>query len=462
MAESLKYINGRAGLKTILCLCLGLVILWPSATEAQRRSLPPVIRDTEIENILAEWSAPILKAAKLGPNSVDVILVQSPQVNAFVAGGANIFFYTGLLEKTDGPGEIMGVFAHELGHITGGHLIKTRDALQRASYESILGVVLGVGAAILSGDGGAAAAGSAAGTGIAGRRFLAHSRINESSADQAALSFFEAAEFNPDGLGTFLQKLQGEELLPTSRQSEYVRTHPLTRNRIEAVEARAEKSPYMNASFPAHWDEQHARMKAKLLGFISPGQVAWSYDDRDQSIAARYARTIAAYQENRVEEAVAGIDALIAEEPKNPYFHELKGQILVDFSRIEEGIPAYRQASELLPDAPLFRVALAHALIESGNATERLNEAIDNLERALRDEGRSTRIRRLLATAYGRLGEEDLAAINLAEEALLQRRFSYARRQANGVLESAPQNSRAWLQAKDLLAHMKTLKIKDN
>lgn len=459
MTENLKQIKDyRKG--TFLSLLMMIVMLWPVPIIAQGRSLPPIIRDTEIEETFKEWSEPILDAARVDPGSVNIILVQSPQINAFVAGGANIFFYTGLLQKTDGPGEILGVFAHELGHITGSHLIAGREAMKRASYESILGVVLGIGAAILSGDSGAAAAGVSGGSTIAGRRFLAHTRINESSADQAALSFFETAKFNPEGLGTFLEKLQGEELLPSSRQSEYVRTHPLTRDRINAVEARADKSLYQDAAFPAHWYEQHARMKAKLIGFISPGQVAWTYDDRDMSIAAQYARAIAAYRENRTDEAVSRIDALIAEEPDNPYFYELKGQMLVDFSRIEDAIPAYRRSIEIKPDAALLRVALAHALIESGNDQARLKEATENLERALSDEGRSARIRRLLATAYGRMGQEDLAKVNLAEEAVLQRRYGYAKQQAASVLTNAPKDSRAWLKAKDVLEHLKTVKAR--
>lgn len=438
---------------TLFCL------FWPLEISAQSaRKAPPVIRDTEIESILKEWSAPLLKAAQMAPGSVNVILVQSSDVNAFVAGGSNIFFYTGLLEKTTDPGEILGVFAHELGHISGSHLILARDALERASYESILGTVLGIGAAILSGDSGAAGAVIAGGNSVAQRRFLAHSRVNESSADQAALSYFEKAELNSAGLVSFMEKLQDQELLPSSRQVEYVRTHPLTRNRIDALRARATKSSHYGVDFPAHWYDQHARIKAKLIGFISPGRVAWAYDDRDSSIPARYARTIAAYRENRIDEAIAGIDALIKDEPNNPYFYELKGQMLVDFSRIEDALPAYRKSVEILPHAGLLRIALAHALIESGDDAVRLKNAIQHLERAGQTEPRSSRIHRLLATAHGRLGDENMAKVHLAEEAVLQRRISYAKQLTQTVFKTAAKDSRSYHKARDLLAHIETLK----
>jgi len=430
-----------------------------TSSDAQNRNSTSIIRDSEIESYFKEWSAPLLKAAQIPNGSVNVILVQSNELNAFVAGGANIFFYTGLLEKTEGPGELMGVFAHELGHIAGGHLISTRDAFERASYESILGTVIGIGAAVLSGNGGAASAIISGSQNVAQRNFLAHSRVNESSADQAALTYFEEAEYNPEGLGSFLEKLQDQELLPSSRQSEYVRTHPLTRDRVDAVKNRAEKSPHAEAEFPAAWYDQHARMRAKLIGFISPGRVAWEYDDRDISIPAKYARAIAAYRENRIDEALSKIDALIAQAPNNPYFHELKGQMLVDFSRVEEGLAPYRKAIQLKPQEALFRIAYAHALIESAGENDAgLREAIQQLERAHKRERRSGRVHRLLATAYGRLGAENSAKIHLAEEAVLQRRIPYAKQLAQAVLASEEAQSVTWIKARDLLDYIKTLK----
>lgn len=433
-----------------------------SFSVAQNNQLPPIIRDTEIENSFKEWMIPLLKASDLGLNSVNLILVKSDQVNAFVAGGANIFIYTGLIERTDDPGEVIGVLAHELGHIAGGHLIGTRGALERASYESILGMVLGLGAAIATGNGGAAGAIISGTNSTAQRRFLANSRVNESSADQAALKFLEKSELNAQGLKIFLEKLGSEELLPADQQSEYVRTHPLTRNRIDALETNINKSVYKGRALPDNWNVQHARMKAKLISFINPGRVPWVYDDRDKSVPARYARAIAAYRLDKVEEALQEIDTLIALEPVNPYFQELKGQMLKDFGRVKEALPYYKKAVTLLPDAGLIRIDLAHALMESGSGQAEMNEAVNHLQRALRDEPRSTRAHRLLATAYGRRGQENLAKLHLAEEATLQRRLPYAKSQAEAVLENSKKGDREWIKAKDLLAHIENLERLEN
>lgn len=419
-----------------------------------------LVRDTEIEATLKEWGTPVFEAADLNPDAVNIILVQNDAVNAFVAGGPNIFFYTGLISTTEDPGELIGVLAHETGHISGGHLIRTREALERASYESIVATILGVGAAIASGEAGAVPAIALGGSSVAQRKFLAHSRIQESSADQAAMTFLENAKINPTGLVTFMDKLKAEAYVPETQQSEYVRTHPLVDNRIEVLERRVASSALKDTAYPARWIEQHKRIKAKLIGFTNPKQIPWVYDDRDVSIPAQYARAIAAYQDNAVSNALKRIDALITLEPDNPYFLELKGQMLVDFGRVSEALPYYRKASALVPDKTLINIALAHALIESAkdHNPDSLQEAIGYLELSLRDEPRSTRIHRLLATAYGRLNQHNRAKIHLAEEAVLQRRYGYAQQHAKTVLAQEKEGAPLWIRAKDILSFIKTVK----
>lgn len=446
-----RFFSGILGFSLILALATPL---------AQAQNAPSIIRDTEIEDILKDWSAPLIAAAGLERDSVNLIVVQDTEINAFVAGGSNIFIYTGLIEKTRNPGELLGVIAHELGHIRGGHLVRTREAMENASYESMLGMVLGLGAAILSGDGGAAAAVSSGAQAQAMRRFLSFSRVQESSADQSALDEFNTAQMNPEGFLTFMQQLESQELLPASQQAEYARSHPVSRNRIDAIRGNVEKSPYAGKPFPPEWDEQHKRFIAKLTGFISPGKVAWVYDDRDQSLPARYARTIAAYRENRVDEALRLMDGLLKDEPNNPYFHELKGQMLMDFGRLDQAKASLRRAVELKPNAALIRVLYAHNLIEASRGGQNkadVNEAVKQLNRAKQDEQRSPRIHRLLATAYGYLGDEPEAQLNLAEEAVLQRRYGDARRLAENVAGRFKQGSRSWLRAQDILSYIGTV-----
>lgn len=442
----------------LMVMNFGLMLSFVSDALAQRQGLS-LIRDTEIEETLLEWGDPIFQAAKLNPDSINIILVQSDVMNAFVAGGSNIFFYTGLITRTENPGELIGVMAHETGHISGGHLIRSREAMERASYESMIATILGVGAAIVSGDGGAMPALALGGSALAQRSYLAHSRVHESSADQAALSFLAKAHINPSGMVSFMEKLQAENYMPREQQSEYIQTHPLVGNRIDVLRRGVANSPYLNTPYPAKWMEQHARMKAKLIGFINPGQIPWVYDDRDVSVAAQYARAIAAYRNNQVDDAIARIDALLMGEPQNPYFLELKGQMLVDFGRVSEAVPYYRQSIAIMPNAGLLRIALGHALIESAdNDRSILNDAIKQLERALIDEPRSSRVYRLLATAYGRIGKPNEARLYLAEEAVLERRFDTARQNAQSILSEEKEGSVLWVKAKDILSFIENVK----
>lgn len=418
-----------------------------------------IIRDTEIEEYMGEWFKPIFTAAGMSPDQVKIIIVQDDRVNAFVAGGSNIFINTGLLQKTDSPSEVMAVMAHELGHIAGGHLLRGRAAMEQASYESILGMILGVGAAIATGKGEAATVIGAGSAGMAQRGFLKYSRTFESSADQAALRYFDGAAMNPTGFGTFMHKLEGQEMLPSSQQSEYVQSHPLTRDRIETIESRVSQSPYKDKAYPEEWKKQHRMMLAKLNGYISPQQVAWTYDDSNNSIEALTARAMAAYRTNDVAKALSLADKLLAAEPSNPYFLELKGQMLVDFGKLPQAISLYQKAINLKPDAGLIRIALAHAQIETaGNDNKKLNEALQNLRVALKSEPRSSRIHRLMATAYGRTGDETRAKLHLAEEALLQNKFDYAAAQAEAAQKGLKTGSPDWIRAGDILSYVQSNK----
>ncbi len=411
-----------------------------------------IIRDTEIERDIGEWTKDIMAAAGMNPSQVDIVLVQSPDVNAFVAGGANIFIYTGLIDLTDDVGQVSGVIAHELGHIAGGHLTRTAEVGKNASFEAMLGALVGIGAAIATGDSSAAAAGISIGQGQAMNKFLAYSRVQESSADQAGLRFLTGAGVNPTGLPSFLDKLSSQELLPLSQQSQFVRTHPLSRDRVEALQHKVEESPLKLKSYPLEWSDQYLRVKAKLLAFISPQQVTYRYPSSDTSIPARYARAISSYRLNQADAALKQLDGLIQAEPSNPYFQELKGQILYEFGKAAQSVPPYEKAVALAPDAGLIRMALAQSLIESaGNNPQKLQSAIDHLKRAEKDEPRSTQIKRLLATAYGRMGKETEARVYLAEEALMRGNRGEAGKMAAAALKQLPANSSEALRAKDII-----------
>jgi len=429
-------------------LVLALLLLVAAAAPALAQQRISLIRDAEIEDTLDRITRPLFEAAGLAPDTVDLYIVNDQAINAFVAGGMNLFVNTGLLRRTDGVDEVAGVLAHEIGHIAGGHLSRIPQAQQRATAEAILGVVLGAAAAVA----GAPELGTAIITGgqtLAQSGFLRFSRSQEQAADQAALSYLDRVGLSARGLLDIFRKLENQSALAVSSRSPYTQTHPLTRDRIVFVQNHVRNRPQPDSP-PPGWAEAHERMVAKLDAFLTdPRDVLRRYAD-DGSLSARYARAIAHYRVPELARALAAIDELIAEHPDDPYFHELKGQMLFENGRIAAAIEPYREATRLRPQSALIRIGLARALIETGDE-EANREAIDHLEEATKLEATNATAWRLLGIARGRAGQEGASALALAESALLSRKMDDARLYARRAEARIPPSDPAWLRLQDIL-----------
>ena len=431
--------------------CMRLIVVFLLCFLSLPASAMTLIRDAEIEAAIYLMAEDVMLAAGQNPSRIDLYLVSDEAVNAFVTSGNRMFITTGLLLEADKPEEVIGVIAHELGHIAAGHLARMGEEVNRITTASAITSLLGIGA-LLAGAGPAGAALIYGGQAQGVNQFLSFSRIQENAADQAAIRTMEAAGLSPYGLSSFMQKLSDQELLPASQQDAYLRTHPLTRTRIETTRAAAETSRHPDRLNDAAVNEAFARMQAKLHAFLRPAFIARIYSDADDSIAAQYARTIADYRQNRFEEAIDGIDTLIKKEPKNPWFHELKGQILRDFNRLQAALSSYERAVRLAPDAGLIRIAIAHALTQQPRPSEaQLNEAQRHLTLAQKSEKRDARIYRLLAGIAGRRGRESEAQLYLAEEALLRRDGGTALAYARRVQAAEKPGSRLHLRASDII-----------
>lgn len=444
--------------KRPFALFLALLFLIPAPVKRARAAGDDVsiVRDAEMEAAIKAMARPIWIAAGLKPDDVSIALVEDPRINAFVAGGQNIFINTGLILETRNVGELLGVIAHETGHIAGGHLLRAGEAMENASYQAILAMVLGGLAAAASRDGGAMAGAIGGGQEIGARAFMAFSRGQESAADQAAARFMQGAKMPIDGLASFFEKLQSQEGLPTTRQVEYVRTHPLTRDRVEAMRYQAERSPFKGTQFPVDMQIAYHRVKSKLLAWAQPGLALRRYGRGETSVDGRYARAIALFRSGNLAESLKVIDTLIAERPNEPWFYEFKGQALFENGRVLEAAQALRKASDLAPNEGLIRMAAGQAQVES-NKPELLDSAIKDLKAASIKERNVPLVHRLLATAYGRKGDEVMARLELAEESALEGRVAEARRLAEQVLTRAQPGSRMAIQAQDILASTKPI-----
>lgn len=415
---------------------------------AQRRGVS-LIRDAEIEHIIASYVTPLSRAAHLDPDAVEVHILLDPTINAFVAGGQRIFINTGLLMRAESPNQVIGVIAHEMGHVAGGHLARTQEALSHASVPAILSMVLGV-VAIAAGQGEAGAAVIAGGQHIAQRHFLQYSRTQESAADQAAVTFLDATQQSGRGLIQFLDIIGDQEALLTSNQDPYVRSHPISRERVDALQRRVEQSPYRDRKDSEQAMEQFRRMQAKLVGYIKGlPQTLRDYPETDTSIPARYARAVAYFRKPDLKKALAEIDSLIADKPDDPYFHELKGQMLFEHGHIAEAVKSYTAAVRLLPDSPLLRLGLGQTQVALEDPSV-LPDAIDNLRHALSHDPGNAFAWQQLAIATGRNGDLGHSALASAERAMLLGQGRDAKHFAVRAQKVFSRGSPGWLRAQDI------------
>lgn len=410
------------------------------------------IRDAEIEHTIRTYASPLLRAAGIEQRDFGLHIVNDNALNAFVARGQRIFITTGLLMASDRPAQVIGVLAHEIGHITGGHLARLDGALDDARSQALIGQLIGIAIGILAKDGGVAAASTAAGTGVAFKNLLKYTRSQEQSADQVAVNLLDQTQTSARGLLEFFELLQDQELLVRARQDPYVVTHPLTSSRITFIRNHVEKSPYSDNKLPTTLQAMHDRMVGKLKGFINPpAQTLNEFKANDPSVMARYARSVAYYRDARLSEALPVVDGLIADAPDDPYFHELKGQILFENGKLDQALPAYQKAVDLRPKQPLLRVGLAHVQLEL-NRADLVSVALGHLEQAIRYDNTMPLTWRLAATAYGRDGKLGLSALALAEHNLLLGRHLDAEGQAKRAMRILKENSPGWLRAQDIAA----------
>jgi predicted Zn-dependent protease len=431
----------------MLLLCLALTSFVPAKAEARKLSF---VRDAEIENTIRVYATPLFQAAGLEPSAINIYLVNDKTLNAFVAGGQKLFLNTGLLIRSQNAGQVIGVIAHETGHIAGGHLSRTRDAMKKSSAASILAMVLG-GVAVMSGRGDVGSAIIAGGQQMGTRNFLQYSRTQESAADAAAMRFLDATQQSANGMLEFFEILGDQELLSVTRQDPYYRSHPLTRERKVAVENFILRSPNTDRPEPPGFEERHGRMKAKLEAFLNPvSRTLRTYKEDDPSLEARYARAIAYYRRPDLERAIPLIDGLIAERPADPYFQELKGQMLFENGRISESLPYYEKAAFLAPGSALLRRSLGQVQLEVGDP-EQLERAVSNLLIATGADSTDPFTWRLLGTAYGKMGKRGESSLALGEAALLTNKPADARFHAERAAGLLKQGSIGWMQAQDIL-----------
>jgi predicted Zn-dependent protease len=427
---------------------------------AQQEKGPPVIRDTEAEQLLREYTRPILAAAGLGKQNIQIVIINDSAFNAFVADGRRIFVNYGAIMQSETPNQIIGVLAHETGHLAGGHLAKMREQMSRAQTQMIIAMLLGAGAMVAgarsgNGNNGLANAGAAAVAGpqeMIRRTLISYVRQQEENADRAGVKFLTASGQSARGMYETFRRFSNESLFAAHGADPYLQSHPMPAERVAALEELARSSPYWDKKDDAALQLRHDMVRAKISAFMERQDTLYRrYPLSNDTLPSRYAHAIATYRHGDLRSALAQIDALIQLQPNNPYFHELRGQALLEGGKPAEAIAPLRKAVQLSNRAPLIEMLLGQALVGTDNKAY-TEEAISILRAAVARETEAPLGYTQLAMAYGRKGDYAEADLASAQAAYLRGDNKTARELASRAKTRFAVGTPGWVRADDIVA----------
>ena len=438
-----------ARLTRLLMLALMFSTLAVRPAFAQADSGPSVLRDTETELLFKQMSTPLIVAAGLDPRSVNVVLLNDPEINAFVATGQTVYVQSGLLEATENVNQLQGVVAHELGHVIAGDAIRSGQGQREATGISILSLVLAA-AAMAAGAGDAAMGVLMAGQQAALGGFLAFTRAQEATADATGARLLSKAGISGKGIIDFFGKLQNQEYrLAIYSKDSFDRDHPLSSERIEALDQKLSADPAWNKQTDPALEERFQRVKAKLLGYIDPKQAVIKYPESDQSVPAHLARAYAYHLGGYPQKAEGEADALLAKDPRDPFFLELKGQILLEGGKPKEALTPLREATQRSGDAPMIAAMLGHALVATDDP-KNFAEAKQILKVAVNRDNQDPFAWYQLGIIYEHEGDDARAALATAERSNLEDQPKMALASAEMAMKGIPTGTPDYLRAQDI------------
>ena len=450
----------RRSLSKLTALMTALALTNASLpVHAQQAKGPPVLRDTETEQLLRDYTRPILRVAGLEKQNIQMVIINDSSFNAFVADGRRIFVNYGAIMQSTTPNQLIGVLAHETGHLAGGHLSKFREQLARTQTQLIIAMLLGAGAlaagAARGGSNGASNIGAAAISApqeIARRSLLSYQRQQEENADRAGVKFLTATHQSAKGMYETFKRFTDESLFAAHGADPYVQSHPMPADRVAALAEIARTSPYWDKKDDPALQMRHDMVRAKISAFMERQDTVYRrYPMSDTSLPARYAHAITTYLHGDLRSALAQIEGLITLQPQNPYFYEVQGQALLEGGHPAEAIAPLRRAVQLSHNAPLIEMLLGQALVASNNKAY-TEEAITILRTALAREPEAPLGYMQLAMAYGRKGDYAQADLASAQAAYLRGDNKTARELASRAKTRFAIGTPGWVKADDIVS----------
>jgi len=385
-----------------------------------------IIRDDETEKLLKEITDPIIRAVGLDSDSIEIVIVNDPSINAFVSGGQRIFIHTGLIAEADDVSTVIGVLAHEAGHIKGAHIIQKGSDYEKANYGAIAGYVLGLGSVLAGAPAEAGLAISSASQNIAMRNLLSYSRDYENAADTVALEVCKKIGVTPRGLVNLLRKIQSEQKISGDIVDKYMLTHPVSEERIKYIENYIKKHPEIDKKPAEEIQKKFLMVKAKIYGFLYSSKKTKQIYQGKTTDEALYALSVIKHREAKFSESDNYLNQLIARYPSNYYFYELRAQFLFERGKVDQSISEYRKVLIKLENSVLIRLKLANALLNKKDAAS-YQEAVSQLKAALLSEPRNISLTNQLGLAYGKLGNLGTSYLYFAESSIIAKNLNNAK-----------------------------------
>ena len=388
-----------------------LLIFYSNSLHSQNLN---IVRDAEIENFFHDLSFPIVESSTIKGTKINFYLDKQNYINAFVTSGPKIFITTELLIKTNSVDQIAGVIAHEIGHITGGHLSKRYNAYEDSMFTTMISSILAVGA-IAAGSPSAGSAILMGGEHIRNQQILSFSRNQESYADQTAIKLLKKSNYSVKGLYELFEILERKERF--SKINPYNQTHPLSIERKRVIEDHIDYKENIESNYLLN--ERLKLIKAKLIGYTTKKERFNIYYPVDRnSLESWYARSIHYYLNGDIDKALIFIDKCINQKKENPYFYELKGQILYENGRSLLAINSYKEAIKYKNDEKHFYLAISKAIYTQKDI-RLYDEGISFLKKYINEEDFPIEAWHYLGLYYGKMGKYVLSSLALAEKFLL-------------------------------------------
>ena len=401
----------------------------------QLRGQTSIMSDPLVQEYVESLVYRLASFSDLKEPDLDIVVINSRQINAFAVPGGVIGLNAGLFLNAHGEAEVGGVVAHEIAHVSQRHFAR-RYLDSKKVNTAVLAAMLASLAVAIAGDGEAGMAGMAATQAAAIHSQLAYSRQNEREADRVGMQTLAAAGMDPDAMPRFFERMHNQQQF-SGDPPEFLLTHPVTESRIADSRARARNLPSPPLSISPQYLLVQARLRA---AFIQGDDQAIDYFERysnERSAlalqAARYGLALSHLRANHYDQARSLMEQLANIYPDELWFRLGLAEIALDEEQYDTAIREAQRVLKVSPDDYAASILLSRAYLRSQQPTR----AMPVLKSLLNRRPTDPYIWDLAADAYGNSGDRVRALHARAESQFLRGNDSKALQQMQYALNDA-------------------------